>query len=106
MAAWVRRKDTENLLRLAPYQEAPSPPMTLELYAACERAVHVRTLDGRTLRAGKATLFVLEHIGWGPLARLLALPPFVWLVELAYLVISKNRGVFGRYFFRNEPEGP
>ena len=106
MAAWVRRKDTRHLLHLVPYQEAPSPPMTPALSAACEKAVHVLTAGGRTLRAGRAVLFVLEHIGWGWFARFLALPPFVWIVELAYAVVAGNRGFFGRFLFRNEPERP
>ena len=76
--------------------------MTPELYAACERAVHVLTVDGRILRAGRASLFVLERIGWGWLARLLALPPFVWLVELVYWVVARNRPFFSRFLFTDK----
>jgi predicted DCC family thiol-disulfide oxidoreductase YuxK len=78
--------------------------MTPALYAACEKAVHVITNDGRTLRAGRAALFILERIGWGWLARLLALPPFIWIVELVYAVIANNRPFFARFLFRHEPK--
>ncbi len=99
MAAWVRRRDPTQRLQVTPYQEAPSPPMTPALYAACERAVHVVTPDGTTLRAGRAALYVLERIGWGWFARLLGLPPFIWLVELGYRIVSSNRPFFARFLF-------
>lgn len=76
--------------------------MTPELRAACRRAVHVVTSGGEVLRAGRAALFVLERIGWGRWARLLALPPFVWGVELAYWIVARNRSFFGRFLFRKE----
>jgi predicted DCC family thiol-disulfide oxidoreductase YuxK len=76
--------------------------MTPELFAACERAVHVLTPDGRVLRAGRATLYVLERIGWGRLARVLMLPPFIWLVELGYRVVASNRPFFARFLFTRE----
>lgn len=76
--------------------------MTPPLRAACENSLHVLTSDGRTLRAGRATLFILEQIGWGGQARLLALPPFIWFVELGYRIIAANRPLFSRFFFREE----
>jgi len=86
------------------YQDAPSPPMTPALYAACERAIHVLKPDGTLLRAGRATLFILEQIGWGWGARLLMVPPFVWAVELGYWIVSHNRSFFARFLFRREDE--
>lgn len=76
--------------------------MTPELYAACERAMHVIKPEGTTLRAGRATLFILEQIGWGWAARLLALPPFVWIVEAGYAIVARNRDFFSHFLFRSE----
>ena len=81
------------------YQDAPAPPMTPPLYAACEKAVHVLTTDGRVLRAGRASLFVLEQVGYRALARLLRLPPFIWAVELGYKLVAANRTFFSRFLF-------
>lgn len=97
---WVVRRDTAGAFAPLPYQEAPSPPMTPELRAACSRAVHVLARDGRLLRAGRACLFVLSEIGWPGAGRILALPPFVWLVELGYWLVARNRGLASRIFFR------
>jgi predicted DCC family thiol-disulfide oxidoreductase YuxK len=85
-----------------PFQEAPSPPMTPELLASCETAIHVVTSNNRTLRAGRATLFILANIGYGWLARPLMLPPFVWLAELGYRIVAANRPFFARFLFKRE----
>jgi predicted DCC family thiol-disulfide oxidoreductase YuxK len=92
----VRRRDRWHRFDIVPYQEAPVPPMTPELAAACRRAVHVLTSDGRLLKAGRASLFVLGETGHPWLARVLALPPFVWLVELGYILVARNRSFFSR----------
>jgi len=76
--------------------------MNEELYRACARAVHVVRRDGTLLRAGRATLYVLEGLGWRWTARLLSVPPFVWLVELGYWVVARNRSFFARFLFRGE----
>ena len=99
---WVRRRDRGHQFHDVPYQEAPSPPMSPELAAACERAVHVLTREGRLLRAGRATLYILERVGWGLFARLLSLPPLVWLVEAVYWVVARNRDFFSRFLFTRE----
>ncbi|TMA81733.1 MAG: hypothetical protein E6J72_04720 [Deltaproteobacteria bacterium] len=52
--------------------------------------------DGRWLRGGRASLFILERIGWPRLARVAALPPLVWLVEAAYALVAHNRAFFSR----------
>lgn len=84
------------------YQDAPSPPMTPQLYEACKRAVHVIKVDGEILRAGRATLFVLERIGWGyGLPRLLKFPPLIWFVEVGYTIVKHNRSFFSHFLFRN-----
>jgi hypothetical protein len=46
---------------------------------------------------------VLEHIGFRPLARLLALPPFIWAVELGYKLVANNRRFFAEFMFTREP---
>ena len=76
--------------------------MTPELAAACERAVHVIRADGTLLRAGRACLFVLDRVGWGAAARVFALPPFIWFVELGYRLVAENRAFFSRIMFRHE----
>jgi predicted DCC family thiol-disulfide oxidoreductase YuxK len=99
---WIARKDTQHVFRFTPYQEAPSPPMTPELKAACENAVHIITTDGTILRAGRAVLFILENIGWGFVARLLALPPFIWFMEIGYAILAANRPFFANFLFTKE----
>ncbi len=76
--------------------------MTPALYAACERAIHVVKADGTVLRAGRAALYILERLGWGWRARLLALPPFVWAVELGYWIVARNRGRLARFVPRED----
>ena len=97
---WAQRRDTGNTLQVLPYQQAPSPPMTPELKAACARAVHVLTPDGQMLKAGRACLYVLGEIGFRGLARLLSLPPLIWLVECGYWLVARNRALASKVLFR------
>lgn len=66
--------------------------------AASARAVHVYTADGRWLRAGRATLFILERTT--PFSRLLArigrVPPLIWFVEIGYWLVARNRGLVAK----------
>jgi predicted DCC family thiol-disulfide oxidoreductase YuxK len=101
-ASWVKRHDNHERFRIVPYQEAPSPPMSPGLHAACGRAMHIVKSDGTVLRAGRASLFILELIGWGWVARLLTLPPFIWIVELGYRIVARNRPFFARFLFIND----
>lgn len=94
--AWAEARDVAHALEPVPYQEAPSPPMTEALRAACARAVHVVTPEGKVLRAGRATLYVLGRLGHPLLARVLALPPLVWAVELGYWFLARNRRLVSR----------
>jgi predicted DCC family thiol-disulfide oxidoreductase YuxK len=75
--------------------------MTPELARACAQAVHVITPDRRVLRAGRASLYVLERAGWTWRARILGVPPLVWLVELGYRLVAANRDLAGRLLFRS-----
>ncbi len=72
-----------------------------ELRSACAVAIHVLVPDGRVLAGGRATLFILGALGF-PGMRLLALPPFVWGVELGYGLVARNRRFVSRFLFRNE----
>jgi predicted DCC family thiol-disulfide oxidoreductase YuxK len=98
--AWLQRNDRQHRFQFIKYQEAPSPPMTPELYRACGQAVHVIDEQGSIRRAGRAMLFILEQEGWGPIARFLSLPPLSWLVELVYRFVATYRFWFSRFFFR------
>ena len=74
--------------------------MTPALYPACAEAIHVVKADGTVLRAGRAWLFIMEELGWGWFARLLALPPFIWAVEAGYRIVARHRTFFSRFFRR------
>ena len=76
--------------------------MTDDLRLACVRAVHVLTADGHTLRAGRAVMYILEHLGFGWLARLARRRPFIWPIELGYWIVARNRVFFSRFMFRSE----
>lgn len=80
--------------------------MNPALYAACEHAVHVVTAEGKVLRAGRASLFILQRIGWGWIARLLMLPPFIWFVELGYRIVADHRMFFSKWMFTREYDDP
>jgi hypothetical protein len=77
--------------------------MTPALREQARKAVQVITADGRQLSAGRAILFALEHIEWHASAvRLAGRRPFIWLVELGYWIVARNRSFFGRFVFRGE----
>jgi predicted DCC family thiol-disulfide oxidoreductase YuxK len=96
---WVGRRDRARRFDALPYQDAPAPPMTPALRAACARAVHVITRDGRVLSAGRASLFVLGELGYSRTAMVLGSPPLLWIVEAAYRLVARNRGFFGQFLF-------
>jgi hypothetical protein len=75
--------------------------MTEDLRERSARAVQVVTADGRNLEAGRACLYVLEALGWKRIARFLAVPPVIWIVELKYMVVARNRGFFSRFLSRD-----
>jgi hypothetical protein len=67
--------------------------------------VHVITGDGQVLRPGRASLFVLSHIGYPRLVRLLSLRLWVWLVELSYGLVARQQTGFGPCLFRDQELG-
>ncbi len=81
-----------------PFQEAPSPPMTPELYEQCKLAMHVVMPDGRVLRGGRASLYILHTLGYRSIATVLGLWPLGWCVDLGYDLVARNRYVFARWF--------
>ena len=99
--AWFRRHDHHQRFFAVPFQETPDPPLTPKRRARAERAILVITADNRMLSAGRAVLFALEEIGWHPvLMRLGRRRPFVWIVELGYWIVARNRPLFDRLMFR------
>ena len=104
---WVQRRDARRggHITAVPYQKAPSPPMTPELYAACARAIHVITPENRVLRAGRACLYIADVIGLHLLARVMSLPPLIWGVEIAYRIVAANRYFFSRVLFPRASAG-
>ena len=77
--------------------------MTPLLREQARRAIQVVTADGQQLSAGRAILFVLEEIDWHPgIARLARRRPFVWLIDLGYWIVARNRSFFGKLLFRGE----
>ena len=77
--------------------------MTPVLREQARKAVQIITGDGHQLSAGRAILFALVEIEWHPnLLRLAGRRPFIWLVELGYRIVARNRAFFGRFLFRSE----
>ena len=100
MSVWVRRKDKKRAFEIVAYQDAPTPPLTAELREACKHAVHVIKTNGEVLRAGRATMFILQILGVGSgLMKVLAHPPFIWFIETGYFIVARNRPFFSRFLF-------
>jgi predicted DCC family thiol-disulfide oxidoreductase YuxK len=77
--------------------------MTPQLYQACQRAVHVIKTDGDILKAGRASLFVLEKIGYPRwFIRPFTWPPLVWFTELGYRIVANHRSFFGKFLFTGQ----
>ena len=103
---WFIRRDTEHEFTAVPYQDAPPDVMTPDLHEACKQAVHVIKTNGEVLRAGRATLFILDRINWAyGLPRLLAKPPLIPFVELGYKFVAANRQFFSKFMFVYNKQG-
>ena len=63
--------------------------------------MHVITKDDEVLRGGKAALFMMREIG-NPWAWWFRFVPFIWFVELGYVIVAKNRFLVSKFLFRNE----
>jgi hypothetical protein len=80
--------------------------MTPRLRKQSERAIQIITRQGNQRSAGRAVLFALQEIGWHPwLTRQGQRPPFIWLIELAYWIVARNRPFFSRLLLRSHRSG-
>jgi hypothetical protein len=77
--------------------------MTEELARRCEHAIHVITPDGIVLTAGRASLYLLDAIGWHRFSALFSTRPLLWLVEATYRLVAAHRTWFSRFFFLAGP---
>lgn len=96
----LHKKDVNGVFQIIAFQDATSPPMTEELRKKCERAIHVITTDGSILGGAKAVMFIKSKTGWGWFAKILSLPPFIWLLQLTYRIVANNRHAFSKWFYR------
>ena len=77
--------------------------MMPELYRACQQAVHVITVEGHILKAGRASLFVLAELGYPRwLVDPFTWPPLVWLTEFGYRLVANHRTFFSKFLFTQE----
>ncbi|MCH2185345.1 DUF393 domain-containing protein [Myxococcota bacterium] len=103
---WFQSRDVNARLRMVPYQEAPSPPMTPELALACEKALFVIHPNGNQIRAGRAILYLFGVVGYTRLARLGARRPWIWGIEFGYWLVARHRQIASRFLFTREPKEP
>lgn len=95
---WLEKHDRRHRFEAMAFQECPSPPMTSELREECQSALHVLTVDGQVLRAGRACVFIVGVLGWRNAARVLSLQPFAFATELGYKLVAANRRHLSRAF--------
>ena len=95
-AQWLGERDRRGVLTIIPYQEAPSPPMTPALRVQAAKAVQLITNHGQRFAGASAILFVLRQMGWHPrVARFLMRRPMIWVAEMAYRLVARNRRRLG-----------
>ncbi len=104
-AKYLHQRDKENLFHVCQYQSCPSPPMTEDLRRRCQREMYVVTEDGRELGGARGVLFLFQETGWGAFAKLLALPPFIWILSAGYWLVARNRGLISKLFFGGQSCG-
>lgn len=93
---WVERCDREKRIRVLPFQDAPTPPMTAELRVRSQKAIQLIHPDGRITSAGRASLDVLRLLGWRKTAAFFRRPPLIWAVEGGYRLVARSRGIVSR----------
>jgi hypothetical protein len=74
--------------------------MTEELVRGCARANHLIAPGGATLRAGRASMHILDVVGRHRFASACPMRPLIWLVEVVYCVVASKRALFSRFLFR------
>lgn len=93
----LMRRDSKGLFTAVSRQRCPSPPMTPELAAQLGREIVVWTRDEKYLGGADAVFFFMQHTGWGFVARILALPPFIWIARIGYKIVAKNRLLISKW---------
>ena len=76
--------------------------MTEALARRCAHAIHVLTPEGVVLSAGRASLYLMDAVGWRRFSAVFSTRPLIWLVEAAYRVVAGRRQWFSRFLFRPE----
>ncbi|MBL8060400.1 MAG: DUF393 domain-containing protein [Chthonomonas sp.] len=76
--------------RGGPFEASPNSRHP-ELKDRSKREIIVRLASGRELGGANAVLFILSQSGWGWFARMLMLPPFIWVLGAGYWIIARNR---------------
>jgi len=96
---YFQKRDSKGLFKPVTIKACPSPPMNDAIRERCTREMAVVRQGGEVLFGARAVLYLFSHTGWGWFARLLAVPPFVWPIQLGYLLIARNRGWISKRFF-------
>lgn len=73
--------------------------MNPALLERCKFELGLVTADGREMMGARAVLFILEATGWGWFARMLSYPPFIWVLQIGYWIVARNRGLISKVFF-------
>ena len=96
---WLKKRDQLNRFQVSAFQNTPSPPMNDGLRSRAVTEVIVVRATGETLGGAAAVMYVLSHTGWGWFARLLAYPPFIWVLNVGYRLVAKNRNTVSKALF-------
>jgi predicted DCC family thiol-disulfide oxidoreductase YuxK len=103
MAERFTRTDRKGLFTVVSYQDAPSPPMTPALRVQAQRSIQLVTNQGQRCEGARAVLAALCIAGWHRRIMRVALRrPFIWIAELGYRFVARNRGRFGRFLATTE----
>ena len=106
-ATELRRWDVNRAVRVLPFQEAPRDPILRELLRGHDLADHVHVLDaaGRVAKGSAAFLAITAVLpGGGPVVRLFEFSrPAALVLDLAYRVLNRRRGVLSDVFGLNGP---
>jgi predicted DCC family thiol-disulfide oxidoreductase YuxK len=92
---WAKRRDGRGRLLFVPYQRVPDPPLGDALRSDCARAMQAIDTGGVLRRGGRGAVFCLEQLGW-TWARPLRWPPLLWLTDLGYWLVARNRRLLSR----------
>ena len=101
-AARLGRRYKEGSYRMIPRQRAAGLGISPEKLEEGKGKVMLLCPDAKVMGGHLAVLKVYEVTGMGVLARILAAPPFGWILGLGYWVVARNRRHISRLFFRNQ----